>query len=225
MKKTNSMIQLTEKTKALEGAMSWLSHENKKAIVKNFREVNDGLILDHKRDVQSMRDRMKDRKSKKEAKEALNKIPRLKQQNFKVEDTKDRLSLGWSGSDEIKINREQDICQIDWQHFFLTQEAAIRETEKAGQKILPSIDYLNNIENKKYKWDYQKFLIWENISFSGVYRKRMGIESVNKTRGHEVGLRTADTSVKHVDFTRHSRYAEERWDEQGVGLLVRCIEE
>lgn len=132
----------------------------------------------------------------KESNETLDKLPELEDRNFRVEDTSNRIGAIDQNGIKIKVNPEGDVQEYlegdyAWQQFF-DENSAARETERVNKKLPDSIHFYKDIIEKKYSWDYQSFLKWEQILFTGWYGKN---SDSFVFIGENICLRCADGSL------------------------------
>jgi hypothetical protein len=100
-----------------------------------------------------------------EQKEEIEWLPKLAENNFRVEDTSNWKEITDPNGIKVKENPEWDVWEYlkwakKWEQLF-TKASAIRETKAAGKKLPASSKVFEDIIKQKYKWDYQAFLLWE----------------------------------------------------------------
>ena len=156
----------------------------------------------------------------KKSNETLDKLPELEDRNFRVEDTSNRIGAIDQNGIKIKVNPEGDVQEYlegdyVWQQFF-DENSAARETEKANKKLPGSSQFYKDIIEKKYWWDYQSFVKWEQILFPGWYGK-------NSDRfvfiDENISLRCADGSL----FSCTKKEWVPLGNNRISGFSVRCI--
>lgn len=151
-------------------------------------------------------------------KEIIEQLPELEEENFRVESAK-RKEIKDQDWIKVKVNPQWDIREYNWQQLF-TKESAIRETNKAGRKLPPSSAIYEDMIAKKYAGNYQDFLRWEKMLFSGWY----GAKSKCLLHANEsFGMRCTDGSA--FKGLRDAHYLVGKWYNAGCGFSVRCIKE
>ncbi len=192
-----------------------LNEENLKELIKKAKELG----FDNEEELRVM---IMWKSDKKEAKEKIEWLPELADKNFRVENTKGWKEMTDPNGVKVLENLEWDVREYlegdcKWEQLF-TQDSALREANKAG-KILPaSWTTYRDIIEKKYEWNYQDFLKWENMTFPG-WRHPDDKKSYGINDGF--GLRCADGSC-----FRGSRNG---WGDNGwgknYGFSVRCLKD
>ncbi len=113
-------------------------------------------------------------KKSKEVKEALEKIPQLEKENFRIDSTdrKEILDKNWV---KLKVNPQGDVWEIlEWENKgeqLFTFRGGVRETMERNKEGAYDWTQYEEILKKKYKWDLQKFIEWENIKFCWEMRR------------------------------------------------------
>lgn len=94
-------------------------------------------------------------------------------------ETFDKIMLEWADfsigkSNDVHQNHKDKKLSENWDIretnsngvFFqkFTFDAAKREVEKAGKKLLPSAKVFQDIFMNTYKWDRKAFIVWENLT-------------------------------------------------------------
>ena len=158
----------------------------------------------------------------KEEKEVIEKTPELADKNFRVEDTKGRKEIIDPNGVKVLENSEGNVREYvegkyKWEQFF-TDESALREATKAGKTLPPSSTTYVDIINKKYNWDYQAFITWEKMIFSG-WRYPNNKTFYYIDRGFV--LRCADGSYFNGHRNKWNYY---EWNKY-YGFSVRCLKD
>lgn len=187
---------------------------------------------ERKKLLNALNKKMWNKAEKKEVTETIEKTPELDKENFRIDSTNWKEVTDPNGV-KIKENPEGDVREyvkwkykgkqlftwdeiVDWK--VVKEWSATREVKKAG-KILPaSRTTYRDIINKKYEWNYQDFLEWENVIFAGwrnPFSKKFGnIDEV-------FALRCADGS----DFNgNRDRWFHSLWN-KNYGFSVRCLKD
>jgi len=158
---------------------------------------------------------------KSEQKESIENLPKLEKENFKIDST-DWKEIEDPNGVRVKENPEWDVREYlewdyKWEQLF-TNASSIRETKKAGKKLPKSWTVFEDIIEKKYKWNYQDFLEWENIKFSG-WRNPDSKEFNNIDR--EFSLWCEDVSCF---YGRRNRWSHD-YNNGYYGFFVRCLQD
>lgn len=153
------------------------------------------------------------------SKESLEQLPALEEENFRIDST-NRKEITDPNGVKVKENPEWDVREYlegkyKWEQLF-TQKSALRETRKVGKKLPESWTVYENILMKKYGWNYQDFVTWENMLFVGW---RGSVTEEFRFVNEEFGLRCFGGSYFHGN-----RY---NWcncrNTEGYGCSVRCV--
>lgn len=157
----------------------------------------------------------------KEEKENIEKIPTLENANFRIDST-NRKEIISSNGVKVKENPDGDIREYiegDYKgEQLFTEDSALREAKKAGKRLPASWTTYRDIINKKYEWNYQKFLEWEKMLFAG-WRDPddKTFNYINKV----FRLRGADGS----NFSGNkSKWNNNGWN-RNCGFSVRCLKD
>ena len=187
---------------------------------------------ERKKLLDALNKKMWPKEEKKEAKETIEKTPELEKDNFRIDSTNWKEITDPNGV-KVKENPEGDVREYiewkyRWEQLFTWDEivdwkvikewSATREAKKAGKTLPVSWTTYRDIINKKYEWDYQKFLEWENMIFAGwrhAHNKKF--DFLDK----EFDLRCADGS----NFNGGSYgWGHIRWN-RNYGFSVRCLKD
>ncbi len=176
---------------------------------------------ERKKLLDALNKKMWTKEEKKESKETIEKTPELDKENFRIDSTNWKEITDPNGV-KVKENPEGDVREYvegkyKWEQLF-TQDSALREANKAGKTLPASWTTYRDIINKKYEWNYQDFLKWENMIFAGW--RNPNNESFSGI-DEEFGLRCADGS--NFDGGRDRWYGYD-WNEY-CGFSVRCLKD
>jgi len=160
--------------------------------------------------------------------------PELEDTNFRIDSTnrKEKTDKNWF---KVLENPEGDVREyldgnfhgeqlftgdkFDDNWAIIKEWSATRETKKLGKKLPASWTTYRDIINKKYAWNYQDFLRWENILFPGYrnnYSEHFG--SISEM----FSLHCADGSRFYGDKNNGS-HKEYDSSLRNYGSSVRCL--
>ncbi len=158
---------------------------------------------------------------KKESKETIEKAPELDKENFRIDSTNWK-EITAPNRVKVKENPEGDVREYlegkyKWEQLF-TPDSALREANKAGKTLPASWTTYRDIIEKKYEWNYQKFIEGENMIFVGwrtnIYKTFNFIDEI-------FGLCCADGSSFLGDS---DKWNNDKWS-KNHGFSVRCLKE
>lgn len=181
-----------EKLGAEEKKIKWVKNEKSEALLKSLQE-----------------------------KEILEKLPELDNENFRIKNIENRIPKKDPNWVKVLEHPEGGVRQYLEGEFkgqqLFTRYAAIRETVKAGKKIVRSWTVYRDILIQKYKWNFKKFIKWEKIVLCG----RRNPESETFTSiGTAFNFRCEDgTNYYGIDY-RNGRW-NNNWDDL-FAFPVRC---
>jgi hypothetical protein len=150
----------------------------------------------------------------------MNHIITLEKENFRIDST-DWKKIKDSNWTKVKVNPEWDVWEYlewtkKWEQLF-TKASAIRETKKCGKKLPTSYKIFEDIIEQKYKWDYEAFVVWEDMKFCG-WRLPYGERFDDIDKGFSIWCE--DGSNFNGNYNGWNRNN----DNDGYSFSVRCIQ-
>ena len=187
---------------------------------------------ERKRLLDALNKKMWIKEEKKESKETIEKTPELEYTNFKIDST-NRKEITSPNGVKVKENLEGDVREYlegecKGQQLFTWDEivdgkvikewSATREAKKAGKKLPASWTIYRDIIEKKYEWNYQKFIEGEKMIFAGW---RNPVNKKFDFIGEEFDLRCADGSSFGGG---RDEWDNDEWSRH-YGFSVRCLKD
>jgi len=155
-------------------------------------------------------------------------VPELEEENFRIDST------GWEekvGNDGIryKINPEGDVTEVleglyTGDQHFLTREAALRETEKAGKKMPDNTQWSRIIEEGEKRAKEKDIPLYEELGLklAGYRDWDNGLYDYQGTYGYYWSS-TPSTSYSYYAYFGSGGGNIASLNNRGYGFSVRCL--